>query len=69
MISSHIPPAPPETKPLQITSTTFKAEGVCLGPQQLQELKALATEWDEQKTKATAEENWGSLLHHTQHVF
>ena len=41
MVGSHIPPTQPEPKPPQIMPTTFKAEGVCLGPQQLQELKAL----------------------------
>ena len=57
MVSSRILPSPPELKSLQITSTTFEAEGVRLDPQQLQELKTLAMEWDEQRTKATAEED------------
>ena len=39
----------PEPKTPQITSTTFKAEGVQLPPQQLKELKAIATERDEQR--------------------
>ena len=47
MVSSHILPHLPEPAPLQITSTTFKAEGLGLGPQQLKELKALAKEPDE----------------------
>ena len=55
--------------PPQITSTTFKAEGVHLGPQQLKELKALAMEWDKQRTKAIADEDWLGLLDHTQCLF
>ena len=42
-----------EPKPLQIMSTTLKAEGVCLSPQQLKELKAIATERDEQRKWVT----------------
>ena len=33
LVSSCILPPPPKPAPPQITSTTFKAEGVCLGPQ------------------------------------
>ena len=55
MVSSRILPPPPEPTSPQIMSTTFKAEGVCLGHQQLKDLKALAVEWDEQRTKAMAE--------------
>ena len=54
MVGSHVPPPPPDPKLLQIMSTNFKAEGVHLGPQQLQELKALTMERDEQRTKAMA---------------
>ena len=39
---------PPRPKVPQIMSTTFKAEGVQLPPQQLKKLKAIAAEWDEQ---------------------
>ena len=35
----------------------------------MKELKALTTEWDKQRTKATADENWCSLLDHTWHLF
>ena len=50
-------------------STTLEAEEVHLEPQQLQELKALAKEWDEQRTKAMAEKDWCGLLDHAQHFF
>ena len=69
MVGSCILPPPPEPMPPQITSTTFKAEGVRLGPQQLKEFKALTTEWDEQRTKAMADEDWHGLLDHAQHLF
>ena len=69
MVSSHIPPPPPEPTSLQITSTTFKASGVHLGPQQLKELKALAMDWDVQRTKAIADENWRGLLDCTQNLY
>ena len=69
MVISHIPSPPPEPKLPQITSTTLEVEGVRLVPQQLQELKALTTEQDEQRTKATAEEDWCSLPDHTQRLF
>ena len=32
MVGSHILPPPSEAMPLQITSTTFEAEGIYLGP-------------------------------------
>ena len=57
MVGSYVPPPPPEPKLQQITSTTLEAKGIHLGPQQLQELKALATEWDKQRTKVIAEED------------
>ena len=66
MVGSHIPPLPPEPKPPQIMSTTLEAEGVCLGPQQLQELKAFTAEWDERRTKAMAKEDWHGLLDNAQ---
>ena len=69
MVSSRILPPTPEPKLAQIMSTTFEAEGVHLGPQQLQELKALAAEWDKQSTKAMAEEDWRGLLDPTQYLF
>ena len=47
----------PEPKMPQIASTTFEAEGVQLPPQQLKELKAIATERDEQRKWATGDEN------------
>ena len=50
-------------------STTFKAEGVQLPPQQLKELKAIATERDEQRKRAMGDEEWRSLLDHAQHLF
>ena len=65
IISSHILSPPSKPTPLQITSTAFKAEGVCLGPQKLKVLKALITEWDEQRTKAMEDDDWCGLLDHT----
>ena len=44
MVGSRVLPPTPEPKLPQIMSTTFEAEGVHLGLQQLQELKALAIE-------------------------
>ena len=41
MFGFNVPPPPPEPTTLQIMSTSFEAEGVRLGPQQLKELKAL----------------------------
>ena len=52
IVGSHIPPKP---KMLQIASTTFEAEGVQL-PQQLKELKAIATERYEHRKWAIADE-------------
>ena len=40
-----------------------------MGPQQLKELKAFATEHDEQRTKLTADEDWRSLLDYVQCLF
>ena len=40
-----------------------------MGPQQLQDLKALTKEWDEQRTRAMAEEDWHGLLDHAQIFF
>ena len=65
MVGSCVPPPPPEPRLPQLMSTTFETEGVCLGPQKLQELKALTVEWDEQRTKVTAEEDWHGLLDYT----
>ena len=59
----------PEPKPPQITSTTLEAEGVRLGPQQLKELKAIVTERDEQRKRVMGDEEWHSLLDHTQCLF
>ena len=53
---------PPELKPLQIASTTLKAEGVKLPPQQLKELKVIIAERDEQRKWVTGDEEWRSLL-------
>ena len=39
-----LPPPQPDTQ--QVLSSTFEARGVCLGPDQQKELKALTTEWD-----------------------
>ena len=66
IVGSHIPPEP---KMLQIVSTTFKAEGVKLPPQQLKELKVIATERDEQRKWAMGDEEWRGLLDHAQHLF
>ena len=66
IVGSHIPPKP---KMPQIASTTFEAEGVQLPPQQLKELKAIATERDEQRKQAMGDEEWRSLLDHAQHLF
>ena len=60
---------PPEPRTLQIASTTFKAEGVHLLPQKLKELKAIATEWDEQRKWVTGDEEWCGLLDHAQRFF
>ena len=60
---------PPEPKSPQIASTTFKAEGVRLPPQQLKELKAIAAERDEQRKWAMGDEEWRGLLDCTQHLF
>ena len=60
---------PPEPKSLQIASTTFKAEGVRLPPQQLKELKAIATERDEQRKQTMGDEEWRGLLDRTQCFF
>ena len=60
---------PPKTKMPQIASTTFEAKGVQLPPQQLKELKAIATERDEQRKRVTRDEEWRSLLDHAQHLF
>ena len=35
-----------------------------MGPQQLKEFKALAVEWDKQRTSAMADEDWCGLLDH-----
>ena len=56
---------PPEPKMLQIASTTFKAEGVQLPPQQLKELKAITAERDEQRKWAMGDEEWCCLLDRT----
>ena len=59
----------PEPKTLQITSTTLKAEGLCLLPQQMKDLKAIATERDEQRKRVTGDEEWHGLLDCIQHLF
>ena len=66
IVGSRVPPKP---KSPQIASTTFEAEGVRLPPQQLKELKAIATERDEQRKRATGDEEWRSLLDRAQHLF
>ena len=66
IVGSRIPPKP---KLPQIASTTFEAEGVRLPPQQLKELKAIAAERDEQRKRATGDEEWRSLLDRAQHLF
>ena len=66
IVGSRILPKP---KMPQIVSTTFKAEGVQLPPQQLKELKAIATERDEQRKWATGDEEWRGLLDRTQRFF
>ena len=53
----------------QIMSTTLEAEGVCLPPQELKELKAIATKRDEQKKRAMGDKEWHSLLDHAQRLF
>ena len=52
MVGSHVPPPPPESVLSQILSMTFEAEMVCLGSKQLIELKALASEYDKQRSRA-----------------
>ena len=54
---------------LQITSTTLKAEGVHLPPQQLKDLKAIATERDEQRNQVMGDKELCGLLDHVQHLF
>ena len=66
IVGSHIPPKP---KSPQIASTTFEAKGVRLPPQQLKELKAIATERDEQRKRVTGDEEWCSLLDRAQYLF
>ena len=53
----------------QIASTTFEAEGVHLPPQQLKDMKAIATERDEQRKWVMGDEEWRSLLDCAQHLF
>ena len=53
----------------QIASTTFEAEGVRLPPQKLKELKAITAERDEQRKRATGDEEWRGLLDHAQRFF
>ena len=65
-VSSHVPPEP---KTPQIASTTFEAEGVQLPPQQLKDLKAIATERDEQRKWAMRDEEWRGLLDQAQCLF
>ena len=59
----------PKPKMLQIMSTTFEAKGVQLPPQHLKELKAIATERDEQKKWAMGDKEWCGLLDQAQHLF
>ena len=66
IVGSHVLPEP---KTPQIASTTFEAKGVQLPPQQLKELKAIAAERDEQRKRATGDEEWHSLLDRAQHLF
>ena len=66
IVGSHVPPEP---KLLQIMSTTLEAEGVYLLPQQLKELKAIATERDEQRKWVMGDEEWCGLLDYTQRLF
>ena len=66
IVGSRIPPKP---KLPQIVSTTFEAEGVWLPPQQLKELKAIAAERDEQRKRATGDEEWRGLLDRAQRLF
>ena len=69
MFGYHILPPPPEPAPLQITSVTFDAKGVCLAPQQLKNFKAIATELDKQRTKVIADEDWHGILEDAQQLF
>ena len=46
-----------------------KLKGFGLPPQQLQELKAIATERDEQRKRAMGDAEWCGLLDHAQHLF
>ena len=66
IVVSRIPPKP---KMPQIASTTFKTEGVWLPPQQLNELKAIAAERDEQRKQAMGDEEWRGLLDCARHLF
>ena len=59
----------PELKPPKIMSTTLEAEGVHLSPQQLKELKAIATEKDEQRKWTMGDEEWRNLLDCAQCLF
>ena len=54
----------PEFTPLQIPTANFEAEGVCLGPKQLKELKGLTEVLDKQKKRKVADEDWCNLLDH-----
>ena len=66
IVDSHIPPEP---KMPQITSTSLKAEGVRLLPQQLKELRAISAERDEQRKQVMGDEEWHGLLDRTQCCF
>ena len=66
IVGSRVQPKP---KSPQIASTTFKAEGVWLPPQQLKELKAITAERDEQRKQVTGDEEWCGLLDCTQCLF
>ena len=50
-------------------STTLKAEGVYLPPQQLKELKAITAERDEQRKQSMGDKGWCGLLDCTQHLY
>ena len=58
-----------EPKMPRIVSTTFKAEGVQLPPQQLKELKAITAKRDEQRKQAMGDEECRALLDCAQCLF
>ena len=70
MVGSCIPPPLPEPKPPQIMSTTFEAEGVCLGPPTAAGVKGPCHEYGMSRGLRQWQRGLAdSLLDHAQHLF